>query len=119
MTAAQIKAILTAKGFSTDTWTTLNDGNNYFSTICMEGDDNIFVIPTSNLFYFDSTEKLLYVNKMDGKVKTTMVGMDKPNEVTFKGKKYYINSVNYSTETDIGNIVEIHDFKHITGFITR
>ena len=56
---------------------------------------------------------------MDGKVKTTMTGMDKPNEVTFKGKKYYINSVNYSTETDIGNIVEIHDFKHITGFITR
>lgn len=114
MTKNEITSILTDKGISLDTWTTLEGS---FKKISMIGDRFLHVSPTRSLFNFTS-DNVLLVRYLDGTVLQAETPIpENHTALVFNGKPIMVkNSSNGKLTDDFGVVHTIISFNSLSGF---
>lgn len=114
MKFANIKKIITSRGYSVDKWTFLDK----FSKISYTSEGDTFLSKNTTQVYFDSTNELLYIRNYDEQ-RIKLVGDNyetKTGEVLleFNNKKYVSMMVpGYRTVDGIGYVSSIMDTDYI------
>lgn len=114
MKFANIKKIITSRGYSVDEWTFLDK----FSKISYTSEGDTFLSKNTTQVYFDSTNELLYIRNYDEQ-RIKLVGDNyetKTGEVIleFNNKKYVSMMVpGYRTVDGIGYVSSIMDTDYI------